>query len=336
MATPERKIGDDAWLAQVEETALEPELPICDAHHHLWPQRRAYLLPELLGDTHSGHRVVSTVFVECGAGEGEPGPPERQFVAETALVEAVASEAAGNDTRVAAAIVSRADLGAGDAVRAVLDAHREASPTRFVGIRHVTAVDPLEQAHLSHTAPSPGLLDNANFRKGVHALQDQGLSFDAWLYHTQIDELTGLARAFPDLTIVLDHFGGPLGIGEWGQKRDEVLAVWRTAIARIAECQNVVAKLGGLAMPVNGFGWHQRDRPPSSEELAGATRDFYLHTIDCFSPSRCMFESNFPVDRRSCSYAVLYNSFKRLVSDFSPEDKAALFHDTAARVYRIG
>ncbi len=330
-----RKIGDDAWLDQVQEEILEPELRICDAHHHLWSEPEPYLLPELLADTGSGHRVVSTVFVECATGYRDLGPEPMRYVGETEFVEPIAAGTAKDTTRVAAAIVSRADLGVGESVREVLDAHRAASPERFVGIRHVSAVDPLGQAHRSHTGPAPGLLGDASFRRGFAQLRELSLSFDAWLYHTQIEELADLADAFPEVTIVLDHFGGPLGLGEWATKRDEVRQVWRSAVSALAERPNVVAKLGGLAMPVNGFGWHERDRPPSSGELADATRDFYLHTIDCFSPQRCMFESNFPVDRVSCSYAVLWNSFKRLVADFSDADKAALFHDTAARVYRL-
>jgi predicted TIM-barrel fold metal-dependent hydrolase len=331
-----RTIGDDAWLAHTREEILEPDLEICDAHHHLWPQPTAYLLPDLLADTGSGHRIVSTVFVECGAAYSGSEPEPQRYVRETGFVEEVAATQADAVPRVAAAIVGRADLCQGAAVREVLEAHLDASPERFVGIRHVTAVDPLGQAHRSHTSPSPGLLGDADFREGFGQLAPLSLSFDAWLYHTQIDELCDLARAFPETSIVLDHFGGPLGIGDWAAKREEVVSVWRAAIARLAGCGNVVAKLGGLAMPVNGFGWHERDRPPGSAELAAATRDFYLHTIDCFGPDRCMFESNFPVDRVSCSYPVLWNSFKRLVADFSDDDKRALFHDTAARVYRLG
>ena len=329
-----RTIGDDAWLAPVQEPALDPQRRICDAHHHLWPQKVAYLLPELLADTASGHRVVSTVFVECGADYGRDDPPDEAFVKETEFVEAIAAQTAQAETKVAAAIVSRADLCRGAAVRDVLEAHRAASP-RFVGIRHVTAVDPRDQAHRSHTSPTPGLMADPRFREGFAELERLGLRFDAWLYHTQIDELRDLAEAFPGVTIVLDHFGGPLGCGDWARRRDAVFRDWRDAISRIAACPNVVAKLGGLAMPVNGFDWHERDRPPGSEELADATRPFYLHTIEAFGPARCLFESNFPVDRVSCSYAVLWNSFKRLVADFSESEKDALFHDTAARVYGL-
>lgn len=334
--TARKTPGDAPWLAQVAEEVLEPELAICDPHHHLWEHQDRYLLDELLEDTGSGHHVVSTVFVECAAFYRASGPREMRFVGETEFVQGVAAMAASGrygDTKVAAGIVSRADLAGGDAVRPVLEAHLAASPNRFRGIRHVTAWNPALPP--SHTQPSEGLMADPAFRKGFAHLGELGLSFDAWLYHTQLDELTDLARAFPDVTIVLDHLGGPIGVEPYSKKKAEVFAAWRSSIDRIAGCPNVVAKLGGINMPLNGFGWQERERPPASQELADATRDFYLHTIDRFGPARCMFESNFPVDKVSCSYAVLWNSFKRLAADFSPTEKADLFHDTAARVYRL-
>jgi predicted TIM-barrel fold metal-dependent hydrolase len=237
-------------------------------------------------------------------------------------------------TRVAAGIVSFADLTLGDRVGAVLDAHVAAS-SRFRGIRHAAGWDASEAVRNSHTNPPPGLYLDSGFRRGFAELAKRGLSFDAWLYHPQIPELTDLAKAFSDTTIVLDHFGGPLGIGPYAGKRAEIFRSWKTAIATLAGCRNVVAKLGGLVMPLNGFGFHKRDVPATSAELADATREWYLHAIDSFGPARCMFESNFPVDRVSASYAVLWNSFKRIAAAFSEAEKSALFHDTATRVYRL-
>jgi predicted TIM-barrel fold metal-dependent hydrolase len=179
------------------------------------------------------------------------------------------------------------------------------------------------------------MLSDATFREGIAELGKRGMSFDAWLYHPQIPELTDLARAFPDVTIILNHFGGPLGIGPYADKRAEVFEAWSGAISELATCGNVVVKMGGLVMVRNGFGFHLKDCPPTSEELAAATRDYYLHTIDCFGPERCMFESNFPVDRVSCSYKVLWNSFKRIAANFSDGDKAQLFHDAAVNAYRL-
>jgi predicted TIM-barrel fold metal-dependent hydrolase len=337
----------DDWLARVDEEVLEPDVEICDPHHHLWDlpaqtdraasatRASRYMLGELLADTGSGHNVTSTVFVECMSGYRAEGPEAMRPVGETEFVDQVAREAKASKapTRVAAGIVSFADLTLGEAVGDVLDAHTAASP-RFRGIRHAVGFDESAEVRNSHTNPPRGLLGDAFFRRGFAELAPRGLTFDAWLYHRQIPELTDLARAFSDTTIVLDHFGGPLGIGPYEGKRAEIFAAWKPAVADLAACGNVVAKLGGLAMPVNGFGFHQRERPATSDELVTATRDWYLHAIDCFSPNRCMFESNFPVDRASCSYGVLWNSFKKIASDLDAHEKAALFRDTAVRVYR--
>ncbi|MDX5367250.1 MAG: amidohydrolase family protein, partial [Alphaproteobacteria bacterium] len=180
-----------------------------------------------------------------------------------------------------------------------------------------------------------GLLGLKDFREGFKRLAKYNLTFDAWLYHRQIPELTSLARANPETTIVFDHFGGPIGIGPYEGKRSEIFAQWKKDVTELATCPNVVAKLGGINMAVNGYGWHKRDLPPTSGELVAATRDWYLHSIDVFGPERCMFESNFPVDKLSCSYGIVWNAFKKIASGFSADEKRHLFHDTAARVYRI-
>ncbi len=320
------------------EPILEPELPIVDPHHHLWdhPKHR-YLIDELLADTGSGHRIVATVFVECLSMYRADGAPELRPVGETEFVNGVAAMSASGrygDTRVAAGIVSFADLTLGDGAGRVLDAHVAAS-SRFRGIRHAAGWEASDQVRNSHTNPPPGLFLDGAFRRGFAELGRRGLTFDAWLYHPQLGELADLARAFPGTTVVLDHFGGPLGIGPYAGRRAEVMTEWKRAIRAVAECRNVVAKLGGLVMPLNGFGFHKRDTKPSSTELADATRDYYLYAIECFGPDRCMFESNFPVDKQSASYRAIWNSFKRIAAGFSAAEKAAMFHDTAARVYRL-
>jgi predicted TIM-barrel fold metal-dependent hydrolase len=328
------------WLGLVREEVLDPEQPIVDPHHHLWdhPDSR-YMLGELLGDTGSGHKVVATVFVECMSMYRADGPGHLRPVGETEFVNGIAAQSASGGygpTRVAAGIVGFADLTLGSAVDEALDAHLAAAPARFRGIRHAAGFDPDDRVRNSHTNPPAGLLGLPVFREGLRRLGRRGLTFDAWLYHHQIGELTDLARACPDVTIVLDHFGGPLGIGPYAGTRDAIFTAWARDIADLATCPNVVAKLGGINMAVNGFGWHRRDRPPTSEELVAATGDYYLRMVDRFGPARCMFESNFPVDKLSCSYGVLWNAFKRIGARFSREERSALFHDTAARVYRLG
>ena len=327
-----------AWLAQVQEDILEPELPICDPHHHLWDHAQSrYLLDELLADVDSGHNVVSTVFMECAAMYRASGPDALRPLGETEFVNGVAAMSASGgygEGRMCAAIVGFVDLTLGAAAGDALDAHMAASG-RFRGIRHASGWDASDAVRNSHTHPTQGLLADKTFRAGFRELGKRGLTFDAWLYHTQIPELVDLARSFPHQPIVLDHFGGPLAIGPYEGRRAEILERWKVDVAALAECPNVVAKLGGLVMPINGFGFHKRDKPATSDELVAATRDYYLHMIDCFGPERCMFESNFPVDKQSCSYPVLWNSFKKIAAGCSASEKAALFHDTAVRVYRV-
>ena len=330
--------------AEAEEV-LEPELPICDPHHHLWDRGGdRYLLHELLADTGMAdaagrrHNVRSTVFVECASMYRAAGPAALRPVGETEFVNGMAAMSASGGygaTRACAGIVAFADLRLGTAVREVLLAHIAAARGRFRGIRHAAGWHASAQIRNSHTEPIEHLLLDARFREGFAQLAPLGLSFDAWLYHPQLDAVIDLARAFPDTSIVLDHFGGPLGIGPYAGQADAVYHDWRHRIDVLATCPNVVVKLGGLAMPINGFGWHKHAQLPGSRQLAEATARYYLHTIERFGPQRCMFESNFPVDKVSCSYLVLWNSFKRLVADFSAADKAALFHDTAARIYRL-
>ncbi len=206
---------------------------------------------------------------------------------------------------------------------------------RFRGIRHMTAWDPHEDARYPGSTMRAGMLLEAKFKEGFSRLAPLGLSFDAWFFHPQIPDLASLARAFPETSIILDHFGGPLGIGPYEGTREANLPQWRLDIAELAQCPNVVAKLGGINMKVNGFAWHKRERPPGSEELAAATRVYYDHCLEVFGPGRCLFESNFPVDKVSCSYNVLWNTFKRIAAGGSAAEKAQLFHDTAARVYRL-
>jgi L-fuconolactonase len=334
---------NEEWLSQLKEEVLEPNIPICDPHHHLWDLRpgavqERYLLDEILEDIAGEHNVVSTVFIECGAMFKPDGPEAYRCVGETEFVNGIAAMSASGaygKTRVAAGVVGTADLRIGDAVADVLDAQIAAGGGRFRGIRRGAFWHQSPEIQNHRTNPPEGLLSRDDFRAGFRHLAARKLSFEVWCAHTQIPEATSLAKAFPDTTIVLDHFGGPIGTAPYAGKQDEVFASWKTQIDELARCQNVVAKLGGLNMAVNGFGWEHRSLPPTSAELAQATKRYFEHTIERFGPDRCMFESNFPVDKLSCSYTVLWNSFKRLSKGFSADERAALFHGTAARVYRL-
>jgi predicted TIM-barrel fold metal-dependent hydrolase len=326
------------WLALTHEEALEPGLPIIDPHHHLWdrPGNR-YVLEQLAADI-EGQNVRQTVFVECTSMYRAEGPEEFKVIGETEYVQGIAAESASGrygDLRAVAGIVGSADLRLGDRVAPVLEAHLAASPNRFRGIRHRAAwAEPGVLPNQPAGLPEHLLMD-PDFRRGFAYLRPYGMTFEAWLYHPQIPELTDLARAFPDTTIIFNHLGGPIGVGPYAGRRDEVFAAWKPAVAELASCPNVVAKVGGIQMVVNGFGWHERERPPTSDELLEANHDWYLYTIEQFGPAHCMFESNFPVDRLSCSYTVLWNQFKKLTAGFPADERAAMFHDTAMRVYRL-
>lgn len=318
------------------EVALEPSLPICDAHHHLWARPpRDYLLDDLLEDLRSGHHIVSTVAIECGYGYRPDGTTEFKPLGETEFLEGVAERVARDAsiaTHIAAAIVGHANLALGDAVAPVLEAHLAISPKRFRGVRHSTTWD--SSGALRSAAPR-GLLADGIFRAGFAWLGKLGLSFEAWVYHPQLTEVAELARAFPKVMIVINHIGAPLGVGPYAGKRDEVFGAWSRGIAEVAQCPNVVVKLGGIGSLRSGYDWHERAVKPSSSELARILRPYIEHCIDKFGAERCLFESNFPVEKASNSYVNLWNAFKRISQNYSVGERAALFHDNAARVYRI-
>ncbi len=335
----------DAWLALTEEDALEPDLPIIDPHHHLWDHPNSphveprYLLDEMLNDTGSGHNIVATVFIECGAMFRQDGPEHMRCVGETEFVNGIAAMSASGrygPTRIAKGIVGTAPLRQGDKPSAeALEAQVAAGNGRFRGVRVGATWDASPEVENHRTEPPQGMYLDPTFRAGFQHLAKHNMTFEAWCYHPQIPELVDLAKAFPDTTIILDHFGGPIGVGPYAGREDEVFEAWRANIGPLAECPNVMAKLGGLVMVVNGFGWQNMPKPPSSLELMERTRRYYEHTIGLFGVERCMFESNFPVDKVAGSYSVLWNSFKRLTANYSDAEKAALYHDTAARVYRL-
>ncbi|MEC9152854.1 MAG: amidohydrolase family protein, partial [Pseudomonadota bacterium] len=303
---------NDEWLAIIEEETLEPDLPICDPHHHLWEFRHdrvepRYLMDEFQKDLGSGHKIVSTVFIECRAMYRNFGPEALRFIGETEFVNGVAAMSASGlygPTKVASGIVGSAELMMGAATGETLDAHIAAGGGRFRGIRRSATWDPDPNVRNSRTDATPELLADPKFREGFAELDSRNLTFEAWVYHHQIPEVTDLARAFPGVTIILDHLGGPLGVETYRGKRDDCFEQWTADITELSRCENVMAKIGGINMDINGFFWHENPKPPTSQELNEATRKWYEHTIEQFGVNRCMFESNFPVDKQSCSYNV--------------------------------
>ena len=329
--------GTQELLDQVTEEIVEPERRIIDPHHHLWrrPKTFNYLLGNLWEDTGSGHRIEKTVFIETNAGYRNYGPENFRCVGETEFVLEMAEESAkaGPGKAVISAIVGHVDLTLGDAAEEILQEHMEAAKGLFRGIRHIGPHDP--RVNAPNRWAKADLYADENFRQGSKVLGRLGLTQDVWHLHHQNRGFLELARAVPETTFILDHFGSPVGIAPYANEREEIYKQWREDISDIAKCPNVVAKLGGLAMVMNGFGWNERDTPAASDELVEAQKRYYMHTIESFGTDRCMFESNFPVEKISISYHVLWNAFKKLVADFSEDEKDALFYGTASRVYRI-
>jgi len=334
-------IGGPDWLLLTTEAALEPALPICDPHHHVWierhepPSYQHYMPPELAQDIRdSGHNVRSTVFIEVRTFYRTDGPEEMRPVGEVSHVDELAEEAASGKhgpVEIAAGIVGHADLKLGDRVAPVLEALQAASP-RFRGIRHATGWDASPDLAKRDIQ---GAMSTAQYRAGARVLASMGLTLDNSLYHTQLEELAALARVVPDLTIVVNHVGGLLRVGPYANRDHEVLADWRRGIDAAAACPNVVMKLGGVGQKRFGYDWHTRATPVDSEELAQTLAPLMHYCIDKFGPNRCMFESNFPVDKISYSYGVVWNAFKRVSKGYSASERAALFQDTATRVYRL-
>ena len=326
------------WYAAVQEDTVEPERRIIDTHHHLWENTSMwgrYVLDDLWADTESGHNIEKTVFIDCRSGYREDGPEHLRPVGETEFVAGVAAESAKRTgAATIAAIVSHANMRLGAAVEEVLAAHEDAGQGLFRGIRHAGPSDSTGTlTNAGRGWPCP--YGEADFRDGVRTLGKLGYTYDTWHFFHQNRDYLALAQAVPDTTMILDHFGTPLGVGAYAGKQEEIFAQWKDDIAAIAECPNVFAKLGGLAMPDNGFGWDKRDTPPTSDEFAAAQGRYYLHTIECFGPERCMFESNFPVDKLSVGYHVMWNGMKKIVADFGEAEKHAMFYGTAEKVYRL-
>ncbi len=328
----------NAWTKQRHEEALEPDLPILDPHHHVWDDDRGrYLIEELLEDVGTGHNIVGTVFIEAGAMYRADGPKAMKPVGQVEFVNGIAAMSASGrygPSRLCAGIVGHGDLMLGDDVQPVLEALIAAGNGRLRGIRHGVCWDTGNAAKFGrHRVPQHLVLD-PTFRKGFARLVSLGLSFESWQFHPQLPDLADLLRAFPEANVILNHVGGLLGVAPHGN-RDEVFQVWRNHIRELAQFPNLTVKIGGLGMLYCNWDFHLRDVPPSSEELAAAWRPYVEACIEAFGPARCMMESNFPVDKQSCGYGVLWNAMKRITQNHTPAEKAAMYHDTAARVYRL-
>jgi L-fuconolactonase len=332
-------INED-WLAKRREEPIDPAMPIIDPHHHLWERGGSrYLLHELKADIDGGgHNVRSTVFLQCDSMYRTDTHPNFAPIGETEFVNGMAAMSASGvygPARLCAGIVSFANFFMGAEVDRVLEAHLRAAGERFKGVRYCSVWDADKSIRSTPMDFPKGLLLDPKFRAGYGRLAHYALSFDALLYHTQLLELADLARAFPDVPIILNHIGCPLGIGVYAGKRDEVFKNWQRDLRTLAACANVVVKLGGLGMHFLGFGFENLPVPPSSDDLVKAWRPYVETCIEAFGAQRAMFESNFPVDKRYYSYGVMWNAFKKLAASYSTAEKAELFFNAAKRAYRL-
>ena len=339
-AAPHVLKDNSAWRALLREDIIDPQRPIIDAHHHLWERPgQTYLFPEFIADTKAGHNILASVFVECGAYYRKNGPEMMSRLGEVEFANGMAAIGASQAygvAQVAAGIVGTADLTYGSAIAELLDAQIATASERFRGVRLITKWDADPPLNNGRYAIPPGLLADVDFRAGFAELASRGLSFDAMIYHHQIPELSNLARAFPNTPIILNHIGGLLSktrtyLADEAQTNEQ----WRSALRDLAQRPNVFVKLGGLGMGYLGFGFNKLERPAGSEVLAQAWGPFFEYCIEQFGPERCMFESNFPPDRESVDYHVVWNAFKRIAASYTEAQKHQLFFATAAKVYRL-
>ncbi|MEM7080625.1 MAG: amidohydrolase family protein [Pseudomonadota bacterium] len=331
-----QRAPDDVWLATLVEDVLEPELPIIDPHHHLWMRNGyRYLLPEFAVDLDSGHNIVATVFAECHSMYRVDGPPERHSLGETEFVRGQAAMSASGEFRPVRAcdvMFGNVDLTLGEAVEPLLEAHMEAAGGRFRGVRISTGWHADDKIH--NVSQREALLLDPQVDAAIGVVDRLGLSLDCWLYHPQLDELARVADAHPDLTIVLNHVGSPILGGPYHGQTDAVFRDWKAAIIRLSARAKVFVKLGAMPIRMPDY-TGDRTLPPGSEEVAAAWRPWMETCIEAFGPARAMYESNFPVQKRWCSYQVCWNAFKRISAGTSAAEKADLFAGAAARAYRI-
>lgn len=331
------------WLALCSEAALDPRQPVIDSHHHLYhrPGLR-YLLDDYLADLDGGHDVRATVAVQARGMLRADGPPERASLGETEFLNGQAAMSASGiygPTRVAAAIVAQVDLALGDRLRPLLEAHLSAAGGlagkggRLAGIRQPLAWDADTSLYNPAYQTTETLSDDSAFRQGLSLLQSMQVPFEIWAYYPQMPNLARMARAFPDLPIVVNHLGGVLRMNAFA--RHDIFPAWRQAMTDLAACPNVVIKLSGLGMRLSAFGFDEAERPPDSADLAAAWKPWVMTALEIFGPARCMWGSNFPVDKGSYAYAIGLNAYKRLFVDATPDDRHDIFWRTAARHYSL-
>ena len=331
------------WLNQHIEDPISPNIPIIDPHHHLWDVGFGrYYIEELLEDINSsGHNILSTVYIMSSSNTkiySKDGLEEFKPLTEIEFATSEGKRAdliPNNKVKVNASIVGSVDLTYGNKLQPVLEKAVNISEGRLKGIRMLLASHTDPRISSGAVKSDLGLMLHPNFIEGAKCIQNANLSLDFWIYHTQLNEMEKIARSLPDLTIILNHIGGPIHLGEYEGKQAATHREWRSAMMRLSRIPNINVKLGGLGMAVNGAKFHNNKFPPNSVQLSDVWKPWIYETIDMFGFDRCMFESNFPVDKGSCSYGALWNAFKILAKDMSDDEINKLFSKNAAKIYKI-
>lgn len=331
LISPHHPVRED-WLGLTQEEIIAPDQPIFDSHHHLWnrPEGR-YVVSDFMQDVSRGHDIRASLFVQCRTGYRTGGPKELQPVGEIETILDWGHHSPSHPV----GIVAFADLQLGAAVRPVLEALVERSGGKLRGIRNTTAYHAHPAVQSNPIPPPDGLLRSDAFRTAAKAVGELGLCLDIWAYQSQLDEVAALAHALPELTIILDHCGGPLGVGPYRKDDPETFREWREALERVAQLSNTRIKLGGFGLSVMGYEYFREPKPPHSARLAADWAPYVETCIKIFGTKRSMFESNFPVDKGQFSYAVLWNAFKRLSAAKTREECDDLFWRSAARCYGV-
>ena len=332
-----------SWLNKLKEKPILPNLNIIDPHHHLWDVGFGrYYVEELLEDINtSGHNIKATVYIMSSSNTEiylKNGPEEFKPLSEIEFATNEGKRAdliKNNKVKVNASIVGSLDLTYGNKLKPVIEKGLEISEGRLKGIRMLLAAHPDPRIKSGAVKSDLSLMSHPKFIEGARCLQDAGLSLDFWIYHTQLGEMEKIARTLPELSIILNHIGGPIHLGEYEGKQALTHREWRTAMMRLSRLPNIKVKLGGLGMEVNGAKFHLNQDPPNSSELANIWKPWIYETINMFGIDKCMFESNFPVDKGSCSYGSLWNAFKIISEKMSDNEKNKLFYENAAKIYKI-
>ncbi|MDO9526645.1 MAG: amidohydrolase family protein [Gemmobacter sp.] len=335
-AKPHVPAVDTDWLNHRAEAAIPVAYPVIDSHIHLWD----FSDPPYFGDAYredaSSAGISGAVYVECTMGNRLDGPEAERVLGEIAFARDQAERYSGAGFRLADAIVGAADLRLGAGIRPLLQRAADLADGRFRGIRARVAHDPDPALAYGAGGPPSGLLLRPESLEALAVLCHLGLSLDVYMFHTQLGDVAALARALPDLPIIVNHLGAPLGIGSYRQRPAEVRARWLEGIDTLATCPNVVMKIGGFAISRIAIVTREQGvEPPSSGELAERFAPWFQPCVAAFGAERCLYGSNFPVDKMAMSLTAQVNAMKRLVADLPSADAAAIMGGNAARVYRL-